>query len=333
MSNDTVSSLQAFLTATIHLVFKTFSVQCTWSTIIKKLTTHMQTFKKSLALLVPATLLFGACIASAATSTSTETSMMNPPPQNMTDATNTLMLDTTNSASSTIGMGTSSDFGAYLFGNDEVPGVPDMTEGLIMLNRAVSGSSTGMRYDLAVQNGLGITAAHLHCAESGRSGPAIVTLYMSMGTDVNGMLASGMISDSDILPSAKGCSETIGYEINDIEDLTRAINDGVVYANIHSMNYPDGVARGQILGGTSTDTTDSADTSSPQDPSMTSDMPSFSTDTASDVTDETDSASTDNTSDTSANDSTDTESSDDTTTDMNSSDDASSTDSSTVMSE
>lgn len=214
----------------------------------------MQTFKKSLATLVPATLLFGAFIATAATSTSTDVNMINPALQNMTDASNPLMASTTNPASSSPSMATSSDFGAFLFGHDEVPSVPDMTEGLIMLNRAISGTTTGMHYDLAVHNGTGITAAHLHCAETSQNGPAIATLYMSMGTDVNDMLASGMITDNDILPSAKGCSETIGYEVNDIEDLTRAINDGVVYANIHSLDYPDGVARGQIMGGTSTDT-------------------------------------------------------------------------------
>jgi hypothetical protein len=69
---------------------------------------------------------------------------------------------------------------------------------------------------------------------------------MSMGQDVNGTLASGSISDADILPSAKGCADTVGYEINNVQDLMQALENGDIYANAHSMAYPDGVSRGQL---------------------------------------------------------------------------------------
>lgn len=137
-------------------------------------------------------------------------------------------------------------FSADTFGHNEVPPVPDITPGHITVTANSSSSSSILSYVYTLQNGKGITMAHLHCAAEGDVGPSVVTLYMSLGKDVSGTLASGSISNANILPSAKGCKDTIGHEINNVHDLMQALENGDIYANAHSMDYPDGVTRGQL---------------------------------------------------------------------------------------
>jgi hypothetical protein len=134
-------------------------------------------------------------------------------------------------------------YATYTYGREEIPPAPDSTPGYF---QASFDTSDTMSYEFDLQNGTGITAAHLHCAKPGETGPAVVTLYLSPGENINGILAAGTASSTDILPSAQGCANTIGYSIATMQDLQQAIEDGNIYVNAHSMDYPDGVSRGQL---------------------------------------------------------------------------------------
>ena len=169
---------------------------------------------------------------------------------------------------------TTHTFQATLSGNSDVPAVNSQTTGSIMLTfnnaDAMSGSmmngnmtnGSAMHYTLnAVGND--ITMAHLHCAAAGANGPAIVTLYMmnpqnqatstgsassSMtmtGVTINGVLSSGSISNADI--KSADCMSKIGSNIYTVSDLANAITNGKIYANIHTVQFPDGAARGQLM--------------------------------------------------------------------------------------
>jgi hypothetical protein len=104
-----------------------------------------------------------------------------------------------------------------------------------------------------------ITGAHLHCGDVGENGPVIVPLMdmatttaimpMESGTttaiESEGAFLRGDILASDI-SSLANCADTIGYTIHDMSDLAAAIQNGDIYVNIHSEDFPDGVSRGQL---------------------------------------------------------------------------------------
>jgi hypothetical protein len=91
-----------------------------------------------------------------------------------------------------------------------------------------------------------LTAAHIHCGDPGENGPAIVTLFHDQGIQASGEIGRGYLSDGNIESGGASCDDVIGYEIRNLSDLSRAIREGRAYVNLHSQNYPNGVARGQL---------------------------------------------------------------------------------------
>jgi hypothetical protein len=188
------------------------------------------------------------------TGTTTDTNESgNPSPQeNSAEATSTPTTPNTGTSStSTLSsplLYASSDnstiYSADTYGHEEVPPAPDTSPGYIEVG--LDSDSNSLSYAFALTSGKGITAAHLHCARPGENGPIVLTLYMSTGNDVDGTFASGAATDADILASAQSCSDTIGYEITSIRDIQRALDEGNIYVNAHSSEYPDGVSRGQL---------------------------------------------------------------------------------------
>jgi hypothetical protein len=187
------------------------------------------------------------------TATTTDTNPSGNPPmqENPADATSTPATPNTGTSStSTLSsplMYASSNsmiYSADTYGHEEVPPAPDTSPGYIEVG--LDSESNSLSYAFALTDGKGITAAHLHCARPGENGPIVLTLYMSTGNDVNGTFASGSATDADILASAQNCSDTIGYEITSIQDLQRALDEGNIYVNAHSTDFPDGVSRGQL---------------------------------------------------------------------------------------
>lgn len=105
-------------------------------------------------------------------------------------------------------------------------------------------TTTMMWKTLHVWNGNDITAAHLHCGLPGQTGPVVLDLiHIASSTDMNGVLvATSTASQSDLHATSTGCS----MPIMNLTDLANALKAGIIYTNVHSVEYPNGVIRGQM---------------------------------------------------------------------------------------
>ncbi|MGR9044292.1 MAG: CHRD domain-containing protein [Gammaproteobacteria bacterium] len=101
-------------------------------------------------------------------------------------------------------------------------------------------------YRLQVRNGRKVTQAHLHCARAGVNGPVVVFLFgpVSDGIDVDGLLVQATLTNEDIIISTGMNCE---IPITNIASLAFAARKGLVYANVHTLDYPAGEVRGQLL--------------------------------------------------------------------------------------
>lgn len=151
------------------------------------------------------------------------------------------------------------DLDARLSGEQEVtpPGAPSVPSiGVITDTRAraqveVAKDLSSFRFRLIVRNGNDVTQAHLHCGRPGQNGPVVVFLsaLIPQGQDVNGVLAYGTRRNEHIEPGAAACEALIGRPINNIASLAAAAFDGLIYANVHTVQNPAGEVRGQLIPG------------------------------------------------------------------------------------
>lgn len=136
----------------------------------------------------------------------------------------------------------SNNFVAPLSGSNEVPPVETRATGLAKFNVSRDGES--LEYKLIVANIEDVTMAHIHIGGPGENGPVVVWLYPEDGPPPqlipgrsNGVLASGTITDSDLVGLLAGQS---------IDDLLDEIQSGNTYVNVHTLANPGGEIRGQI---------------------------------------------------------------------------------------
>jgi hypothetical protein len=126
-------------------------------------------------------------------------------------------------------------------------GVDTATSGRLDLILAPDLSS--ITFQLTVQNGVGVTQAHLHCALPGENGPVVVTLapLNDQGADVNGLLAEGTRANADIEETAARCLDQIDRPVRNIASLAAAAVLGLIYVNVHTIANPSGEIRGQVI--------------------------------------------------------------------------------------
>jgi hypothetical protein len=124
---------------------------------------------------------------------------------------------------------------ARLHGANEVPPVMTTAHGSMRINPVNWGSE--LAFKLAVFDIPTVVAAHIHCAPVGVNGPVGVTLYAGGPIEVNGLLASGVISAPD---AGNGCGWTT------VADVVSAIESGGAYVNVHTTAHPSGEIRGQL---------------------------------------------------------------------------------------
>lgn len=151
------------------------------------------------------------------------------------------------------------DLDARLSGEQEVtppaaPSVPSLgviTDARARVRVEVAKDLSLFRFRLIVRNGNDVTQAHLHCGRPGQNGPVVVFLsaFNPQGQDVNGVLAHGVRRNEHIEPGAAACEELIGRPINNIASLAAAAFDGLIYANVHTVQNPAGEVRGQLISG------------------------------------------------------------------------------------
>jgi len=132
-----------------------------------------------------------------------------------------------------------------LSGAQEVPGVITNTTGTLRLDFDPGLSEA--RFRLMVNDGIGVTQAHLHCARAGANGPVVVFLFgfAPGGVNVDGVLSTGTLTNTEFLGA--DCTGTTGRPINNIASLALAARDGLIYVNVHTNLNPAGEVRGQLF--------------------------------------------------------------------------------------
>lgn len=104
---------------------------------------------------------------------------------------------------------------------------------------------TKVEVQISIEGIFSILAAHFHCNRAGANGPVAF-----------GILSPGPLTQ--ILPgkttftltnaNAVGdCTSVIDRPVNNIAALAQAMNDGLVYFNLHTANHPGGEVRGQMI--------------------------------------------------------------------------------------
>jgi len=105
---------------------------------------------------------------------------------------------------------------------------------------------TQVEYQVYVYNALfaqnKVVGAHLHLGASNQNGPVVAFLFDGPAQNVNGLLASGIITNNDIIIS----TVPDAFNINNISSLYEGIRQGVIYTNVHTNQFPAGAIRGQI---------------------------------------------------------------------------------------
>jgi predicted glycosyl hydrolase (DUF1957 family) len=137
-------------------------------------------------------------------------------------------------------------FVATLSGDQEVPPVMTNTRGRARI--VFNTDDSAAEFQLQVRQGVRITQAHIHCAPAGVNGPVVAFLagLNAQGYNVDGLfpwIANATLTDTSIIPrTAEECPIAIA-NLRDLIALIRAQN---AYVNVHSVEYPGGVVRGQL---------------------------------------------------------------------------------------
>ena len=91
-----------------------------------------------------------------------------------------------------------------------------------------------------------VTSAHIHNGEIGENGPVIALRCSANDTvtgDINGTLTQGNVT-GDMLKVSSGATQLL--------ELALAMKNGTAYVDLHTVDYPDGEIRGQIMSANST---------------------------------------------------------------------------------
>lgn len=128
-------------------------------------------------------------------------------------------------------------FSAVMLGSNEVPAVSSNAVGALALN--YDASEATLDYEVYLLNMTKVTMAHIHVGAAGTNGPPVATLFSSqqpVAGPVNGTLAKGTLDAGDLK------DQTMPHLVYLL------LTDGA-YANVHSVDHPNGEIRGQIEAG------------------------------------------------------------------------------------
>ena len=131
-------------------------------------------------------------------------------------------------------------FNVKLSGNEEVPPVQTDATGSA---KFTAPHFDNIGYSVNITNMDKVTAAHIHSGKQGENGPILVTLFKAetpSSEPINGNLASGNITNANLEGPMAGKT---------VMDLTKSMELGETYVNVHSEEHPNGEIRGQIQGG------------------------------------------------------------------------------------
>ncbi len=131
-------------------------------------------------------------------------------------------------------------FTATLTGADVRPPVDTETDGRFSIS--FNKEDTEGRVYLRVNDGIGITEAHLHCHDPRLNDPIALILLgpISGGEDIDNALEPFFLGDEQIAAQNSEC------KITNLRELREAIVKGEVYAKVHSVANPAGEIQGQV---------------------------------------------------------------------------------------
>ena len=132
---------------------------------------------------------------------------------------------------------TVAEFKVQLSGSEEVPPVDAIATGSAEFTAP---HFDNIIYSVDVSNMANVTVAQIHSGKTGANGPILVTLFKTESPSskpINGILTSGNLTNADLEGPMAGKT---------LIDLTKAMELGETYVNVHSEEVPNGEIRGQI---------------------------------------------------------------------------------------
>ena len=141
-------------------------------------------------------------------------------------------------------------FSAYLTGADVRPQVDTDTEGRFFIN--FNEEETSALTYFRVNDGVGITEAHLHCDDPRLTDPSLTTLFdlISEGDDIERAVERFFVDDEIIAAQARRSlgDAFLGSPcgVTNLRELRQAIINGGIYVDVHSVGHPAGEIRGQV---------------------------------------------------------------------------------------
>jgi hypothetical protein len=133
-------------------------------------------------------------------------------------------------------------FWAGLEGEFEKPQVDTNASGMVVFKS----TPANIWYLINITGIDKVTAAHIHSGAIGEKGPILAWLFGSNDTitgNINGTLTQGNITGEML----KGPSAS-----DQLSEIASAMKNGTTYVDVHTVDYPGGEIRGQIMSANST---------------------------------------------------------------------------------
>ena len=131
------------------------------------------------------------------------------------------------------------NFSATLSGAQELPEVVTPATGKIKVK--FDKGFTEVTVDLEIKNLVGsLAGAHFHCARPAVNGPVVIGLMNPGPLTFDGKRIRGTLTNADF--TGAGCS----VPVTNIVALAFAMQNGLIYVNVHSSTTPSGEIRGQM---------------------------------------------------------------------------------------
>lgn len=135
------------------------------------------------------------------------------------------------------------NFTAVLAGEQEFPAVTSDSSSFAsaQFDRGFTRADVRVR----VRGNIDVVAAHFHCGLPGSNGPvAFGLLNPGQLTEFSGDVRV-RITNADF--TGADCTATVGRPVNNIAALALAMEEGLIYINLHSPTAPAGEIRGQMV--------------------------------------------------------------------------------------
>ncbi len=135
-------------------------------------------------------------------------------------------------------------FSAHLSGAQEVPTV--VTNGVGRVEVKFDKTLSSVSLNVKVRDLIGnLVGAHFHCALPGANGPVAFGLITPGPLSFDGKNIKGTLDNSNF--TGADCVPSVGRPVSNIAALAFAMDEGLIYLNLHTDAIPSGEIRGQLM--------------------------------------------------------------------------------------